>query len=414
MRYFVESYGCTMNFGEGEQLSKKMESLGHTRVDSPDEADIVILNTCTVVDTTEKKMIHRMGELKQEGKEIIVTGCMAKVQPKRISIRLPESMIIPPDQYDLFSGKVESAFGCAPCTETYEFGASAILPIAQGCLGNCSYCITRFARGVLKSYQEDELLNEFKSMLDSGVKEILVTAQDTACYGRDMDTDLPTLLRRFLEFEGEYRIRIGMMNPNNLDRILDDLMDVMEDERVYRFLHIPVQSGSNSVLERMRRHYTVDRFMGIVNRLRERYPDISIATDLITGFPGETDRDHEKSIKLIKDLHADTVNITRFSVRPGTDAATMKNQIHGNISKERSTELTETKMSVEGDINSTLIGQRYRALVTENGRPGTMIARNRNYRPIGIEADIPIGTFIDVEITGSAPTHLVGRIANHQ
>ena len=414
MRYFVESYGCTMNFGEGEQLSKKMESLGHTRVNSPDEADIVILNTCTVVDTTEKKMIHRMGELKQEGKEIIVTGCMAKVQPKRISIRLPESMIIPPDQYDLFSGKVESAFGCAPCTETYEFGASAILPIAQGCLGNCSYCITRFARGVLKSYQEDELLNEFKSMLDSGVKEILVTAQDTACYGRDIDTDLPTLLRRFLEFEGEYRIRIGMMNPNNLDRILDDLMDVMEDERVYRFLHIPVQSGSNSVLERMRRHYTVDRFMGIVNRLRERYPDISIATDLITGFPGETDRDHEKSIKLIKDLHADTVNITRFSVRPGTDAATMKNQIHGNISKERSTELTETKMSVEGDINSTLIGQRYRALVTENGRPGTMIARNRNYRPIGIKADIPIGTFIDVEITGSAPTHLVGRIANHQ
>lgn len=414
MRYFVESYGCTMNFGEGEQLSKKMESLGHTRVDSPDEADIVILNTCTVVDTTEKKMIHRMGELKQEGKEIIVTGCMAKVQPKRISIRLPESMIIPPDQYDLFSGKVESAFGCAPCTETYEFGASAILPIAQGCLGNCSYCITRFARGVLKSYQEDELLNEFKSMLDSGVKEILVTAQDTACYGCDIDTDLPTLLRRFLEFEGEYRIRIGMMNPNNLDRILDDLMDVMEDERVYRFLHIPVQSGSNSVLEKMRRHYTVDRFMGIVNRLRERYPDISIATDLITGFPGETERDHEKSIKLIKDLHADTVNITRFSVRPGTDAATMKNQIHGNISKERSTELTETKMSVEGDINSTLIGQRYRALVTENGRPGTMIARNRNYRPIGIEADIPIGTFIDVEITGSAPTHLVGRIANHQ
>ena len=414
MRYFVESYGCTMNFGEGEQLSKKMESLGHTRVDSPDEADIVILNTCTVVDTTEKKMIHRMGELKQEGKEIIVTGCMAKVQPKRISIRLPESMIIPPDQYDLFSGKVESAFGCAPCTETYEFGASAILPIAQGCLGNCSYCITRFARGVLKSYQEDELLNEFKSMLDSGVKEILVTAQDTACYGRDIDTDLPTLLRRFLEFEGEYRIRIGMMNPNNLDRILDDLMDVMEDERVYRFLHIPVQSGSNSVLEKMRRHYTVDRFMGIVNRLRERYPDISIATDLITGFPGETERDHEKSIKLIKDLHADTVNITRFSVRPGTDAATMKNQIHGNISKERSTELTETKMSVEGDINSTLIGQRYRVLVTENGRPGTMIARNRNYRPIGIEADIPIGTFVDVEITGSAPTHLVGRIVNHQ
>lgn len=414
MRYFVESYGCTMNFGEGEQLSRKMESLGHTRVDSPEEADIVILNTCTVVDTTEKKMIHRMGELKREGKEVIVTGCMAKVQPKRISIRLPESMIIPPDQYDLFTGKVESAFGCAPCGEEPEIGTSAIIPIAQGCLGNCSYCITRFARGVLRSYPEDDLLNEFKSMLDAGAKEILVTAQDTACYGRDTDTDLPTLLRKFLEFEGEYRIRIGMMNPNNLDPILDDLMDVMEDERVYRFLHIPVQSGSNSVLEGMRRHYTVDRFMGIVNRLRERYPDISIATDMICGFPGETERDHEKSIKLIKELHADTVNITRFSVRPGTDAATMKDQIQGNVSKERSTELTETKMSVEGQINSTLIGQRYRVLVTEEGKPGTMIARNRNYRPVGIETDLPIGTFLDVEITGSAPTHLVGKIVDHQ
>lgn len=414
MRYFVESYGCTMNFGEGEQLSRKMEGLGHTRVDSPEEADIVILNTCTVVDTTEKKMIHRMGELKRQGKEVIVTGCMAKVQPKRISIRLPESMIIPPDQYDLFTGKVESAFGCSPCAEEPKIGTSAIIPIAQGCLGNCSYCITRFARGVLKSYQEDDLLNEFKSMLDAGAKEILVTAQDTACYGRDTGTDLPALLRRFLEFDGEHRIRIGMMNPNNLDPILDDLMDVMEDERVYRFLHIPVQSGSNSVLEGMRRHYTVDRFMGIVNRLRERYPDISIATDLICGFPGETERDHEKSIKLIKDLHADTVNITRFSVRPGTDAATMKGQIQGNVSKERSTELTETKMSVEGQINSTLIGQRYRVLVTENGKPGTMIARNRNYRPVGITTDVPIGTFLDVEITGSAPTHLVGKIIDHQ
>ena len=410
MKYFVESYGCTMNYGEGEQLSRKMDSLGHVRVDSADEADIVILNTCTVVETTEKKMIHRMGELKASGKDVIVTGCMAKVQPKRIMIRLPDSLIIPPDEYDLFTGKVESAFGCLPYEETVRREASAILPIAQGCLGNCSYCITRFARGRLRSYPVDELVSEFKSMLDSGAKEILVTAQDTACYGIDIGTTLPNLLKRFLEFDGEYRIRIGMMNPNNLDRILDDLMDVMEDERVYRFLHIPVQSGSNSVLEDMRRHYTVERFMGIVNRLRERYQDISIATDMITGFPGETDKDHEKSLKLIRELHADTVNITRFSVRPGTDAASMKGQIQGNVSKERSTELTKVKMEVERNVNDTLIGKRYRVLVTEKGRAGTVISRNGNYRPIGIEADIPIGTFLDVEVTDAASTHMVGRI----
>lgn len=409
MKYFVESYGCTMNYGEGEQLSRKMDSLGHIRVDSVDEADIVILNTCTVVETTEKKMIKRMGDLKKAGKEVIVTGCMAKVQPKRITIRLPDSMIIPPDEYDLFTGKVESAFGCSDAIERSINGMSAILPIAQGCLGNCSYCITRFARGVLKSYPEEEILSEFKHMLDSGVREILITAQDTACYGRDIGTDLPTLMKKLLEFEGEYRIRIGMMNPNNLDRILDGILDVMEDERVYRFLHIPVQSGSNKVLDDMRRHYSVDRFFGIVNRLRERYPDISIATDIITGFPGETDADHEKSVNLVRKLRADTINITRFSVRPGTDAALMKNQVQGNVSSDRSKELTEAKMIIEADVNEKLIGQRYRVLVTEKGKNGTVITRNRNYRPIGIAEDIPVGTFLDVEVTDSASLFLTGK-----
>ncbi len=401
-----------MNYGEGEQLSRRMESLGHTRVYDEDDADIVILNTCTVVDTTEKKMIRRMGELKKLGKDVIVTGCMAKVQTNRIMVRLPDSLIIPPDEYDLFTGKVESAYGCSEAVSQNDSPVSSILPIAQGCLGNCSYCITRFARGPLRSYPEDELVTEFKRMIDSGSKEILVAAQDTACYGRDQGTDLPALLRKFLEFDGDFRIRIGMMNPNNLDRILDGLMDVMKDPRVYRFLHIPVQSGSNPVLDSMRRHYTVDRFMGIVNRVRERYPEMSIATDFITGFPGESDKDHEKSIKLIERLQADTANITRFSVRPGTDAATMKDQIQGNVSKERSTELTEMKMKVEYNVNERRIGGKYRALITENGKPGTVIGRTEYYRPVGIEGNIPLGTFADVEITGCAPTHLLGRVLN--
>ncbi len=404
-----------MNYGEGEQLSRKMSLLGHTRVDSADDADIVILNTCVVIETTEKKMIHRIGEFKKQGKEVVVTGCMAKVQPKRISIRLPESIIIPPDEYELFTGKIDSAFGHSVPTEPINV-TSGILPIAQGCLGNCSYCITRFARGKLKSYPEEELIEEFRSMLDLGAKEILVTAQDTACYGLDIGTNLPSLLKKFLEFDGDYRIRIGMMNPNNLDRILDDLMDSMDDDRVYKFLHIPVQSGSNSILKEMKRHYTTDRFFGIVNQLRERFPKISIATDMISGFPGETESDHQKSLKLIKELHADTVNITRFSARPGTDAAVMKNQIQGNISKERSTELTEMKMRVEYSVNKKLIGERCHVLVTEIGRTGTVITRNENYRPIGVKGNYPIGTFLDVEITGCASTHLEGIVisATHQ
>ena len=409
MKYFVESYGCTMNYGEGEQLSRKMDSLGHVRVDSVDDADIVILNTCTVVETTEKNMIRRMGDLKNKEKKVIVTGCMAKVQPKRITIRLPDSLVIPPDRYGEFSDLVSNEYGCSAPSDVPRHGMSAILPIAQGCLGNCSYCITRFARGGLRSYDEKLLIEEFNSMIDDGAKEVLITAQDTACYGRDTKTDLPHLIRRFLERDGDYRIRIGMMNPNNLEPILDDLMDVMEDRRVYRFLHIPVQSGSDDVLRNMRRRYTAEGFLSMVERLRARYPDISISTDLISGFPGETDDDHRKSVELIRRLHADTVNITRFSVRPGTDAATMKDQIQGNVSKERSTELTETKMEVEYGVNSNLVGKRFRVLVTEKGKDSTVITRTENYRPVGIAEDIPLGTFLDVEVTDCASTYVTGR-----
>ena len=399
-----------MNYGEGEQLSKKMDSLGHVKADNADEADIVILNTCTVVETTEKNMIRRMGDLKKKGKKVIVTGCMAKVQPKRIMIRLPDSVIIPPDRYDEFTDLIGKEYGCSEPVDVPRYGMSAILPIAQGCLGNCSYCITRFARGHLKSYDEDSLAEEFNRMVDDGAKEILITAQDTACYGRDIGTDLPHLIRRFLEKNGDYRIRIGMMNPNNLDPILDDLTEIMEDRRMYRFLHIPVQSGSDSVLRNMRRRYTAEEFLAIADRLRARIPDISISTDMITGFPGETDEDHRKSVELIRRLHADTVNITRFSVRPGTDAASMKDQIQGNVSKERSTELTETKMDVEYKVNERLIGKRFRVLVTEKGKEGTVITRTENYRPVGIDEDLPLGTYLEVEVTDCASTYVTGKI----
>ena len=409
MRYFVESYGCTMNYGEGEQHARKMESLGHERAGSAEEADIVILNTCTVVDTTEKRMIKRMNELRASGKDVIVTGCMAKVQGSRIMLRLPNAVVVPPEDYDLFTGMVESKFGTGCCTERTPYGRTAILPVAQGCLGHCTYCITRLARGKLISRPVDELVDEFRDLIDSGVKEILVTAQDTACYGLDIGTDLGKLLRELLMFDGDYRIRIGMMNPNYLERILDDMIDVLKDDRVYRFLHIPVQSGSNGVLKDMKRHYTVNSFLGIVNRLRDEIPDISIATDIICGFPGETDSDHQKTIALLRKLRADTVNITRFSVRPGTEAAEMK-EVQGNVVKERSQELTEVKNAVEYDVNSKLIGQRFRVLVTENGRPGTMIARTGNYRPVTIEGELNIGDFVDVEVTDCASTYLVGKL----
>ena len=253
MRHYVESYGCTMNFGEGRKLSADMASMGYSEAPSAEEADIVILNTCTVVDTTEKRMLARISELKKLGKEIVVTGCMAKAQPRRVEIRLPESIIVPPEDYHVFAREIAERYGIAGPPLPIKQETDAILPIAQGCLGNCSYCITKFARGNLKSYPADEMTSTFKSFVKSGAKEILVTAQDTACYGWDVGTNLQTLIRSMLEVDGEYRVRIGMMNPNNLMRIWEGLIETFDDRRMYRFLHIPVQSGSDRILKAMRR-----------------------------------------------------------------------------------------------------------------------------------------------------------------
>ncbi|MCQ2070419.1 MAG: tRNA (N(6)-L-threonylcarbamoyladenosine(37)-C(2))-methylthiotransferase [archaeon] len=408
MKYYVESYGCTMNYGEGDEMAEKMDRLGFTRSPTADDADIVVLNTCTVVETTEKKMIKRMNELKAAGKEVIVTGCMAKVQANRVMVRLPGSLIIPPEDYSGFSDAVSKMYGCGTPIDIENWDTSAIIPIAQGCRGNCTYCITRFARGVLKSYSPTSIKKRFDYLVDSGVKEILITAQDTGCYGRDCSSDLGELLRILLEKEGDYRVRIGMMNPNSLKPVLDSVLDAFEDPRVYRFLHIPVQSGSNHVLDMMKRHYTVEDFFDLVGKIRARFPDMSIAIDLIAGFPGETDEDHKESLELIRKLRADTVNITRFSPRPGTVAFGM-DQINGRILKDRSTELTQVKNETEGDVNSALVGKIVDTIVTERSSDGSVITRTDNYRPVAIKEDIPLGSFIKVEITESHPTYLVGK-----
>lgn len=409
MKYYVESYGCTMNFGEGRKLSEDMASMGYVEVDSADKADIVVLNTCTVVETTEKHMISRIAELKKVGKKIVVTGCMAKAQPQRIEIRLPDSPIIPPENYDNFVSIISSKYGIAGEPQPYFKDKCAILPIAQGCLGHCSYCITKFARGDLVSYPEKNLKDRFDRFVDDGATEILITAQDTACYGHDTGTDLPTLLRTFLSKEGDYRIRLGMMNPNALKRILGDLLDVMnEDERIYRFIHIPVQSASNDVLRNMRRQYRYEDYRSLITRLREAIPDISIATDIICGFPGESDEEHEANLQMIRELKLDTVNITRFSARPGTDAAQMT-PVHGRISKDRSAELTAVKNDTENEVNSHLVGREFIALSTEKGKGGTIV-RTNNYRPVVVREDIPLGQFVKVVVTENKPTYLIGRL----
>jgi tRNA A37 methylthiotransferase MiaB len=185
-------------------------------------------------------------------------------------------------------------------------------------------------------------------------------------------------------------------------------MDVMSDERIYKFVHVPVQSGSDDVLKRMNRRYTASGFLDMVDRIRSSHRSISISTDLISGFPGETDDNHKKSLELIRAVSPDTINVTRFSARPGTEAASMDGQIHGRTSKERSRAITAARFNEALERNRELLGKTVRALVTEEGKDGTMIARTNNYRPVIVSGDHGLGRFLDVEITDCEPTHLFG------
>ncbi|MBI0584322.1 MAG: tRNA (N(6)-L-threonylcarbamoyladenosine(37)-C(2))-methylthiotransferase [Methanomassiliicoccus sp.] len=410
MKVRVETYGCTMNQGEGAELAERLAALGHEVTEDPAEAELVVLNTCTVIKETEGRMLRRMAELNGQRKRLIVVGCMASVQPDDIVRHAPNALILAPRNYDSFSSLVEENIGRGGCpAPMLPSPTTSVLPIAQGCVGACSYCITRHARGTLTSYPVENLARQARTALEGGASEILVTAQDTACYGFDAGTDLSVLLDAITALPGEFMVRVGMMNPDNLGRIIDRFIPSWTSPRVYQFVHLPVQSGSAAVLEGMNRGYRPEEFATLVRELRAASPGMTLSTDVITGFPGESDEDHRATVALLREVRPDIVNVTRFSPRQGTPAARSRNQVHGGISKERSRELTGLRFEISAEVNAALVGGQERVLVTEPGKNDTSIGRTRSYKQVVLSGRLRAGTWLEVEISDSAPTHLFGR-----
>ncbi|WP_400204100.1 tRNA (N(6)-L-threonylcarbamoyladenosine(37)-C(2))-methylthiotransferase [Candidatus Methanomassiliicoccus intestinalis] len=407
MKVYVESYGCTMNHGEGEKIETTMSLLGHEIVSDPSDADLIVLNTCTVITETQNRMLKRAKEISEDGKKLIISGCMASIQPEDLISVAPNAQIIDPKNYHKLPSLVGNGDGL-PVIKNPTI--TSILPIAQGCLGSCTYCITRFARGTLCSYPLQDLVSEAKSLIQTGTKELLVTAQDTACYGFDTGSTLTDLITSLTSLDGRFMIRIGMMNPNNLLKILKDFMPAWMNPKVYKFIHIPVQSGSPEVLKSMQRSYSPEEFKNLVFELRSYCPEISISTDVITGFPGETDADHKLTMELIEDIMPDTVNVTRYSARPNTPAASFSHQVPGWISKDRSRELTKLRFKISESKNNSQIGKDFSGIVSEIGKPGTMIVRTNSYRPVVICEKLPLGSEVRVRITDSKSTYLIGEI----
>ncbi|MFA6364622.1 tRNA (N(6)-L-threonylcarbamoyladenosine(37)-C(2))-methylthiotransferase [Methanoregula sp.] len=381
-RVYIETYGCSYNFGDTANLVEVLKYYGSTRVESPDEADAFIVNTCTVVGPTERRMLRRLSALQE--KPLYVTGCMPLVQREAI-LSVCNPVIISPDTIREAYLRVRTV---AP-------GGTGVVQIAQGCLGHCTYCITRRARGPLASFPKEEILEKVRAFVDAGAYEIQLTAQDVSAYGRDLGTDLPALLSTISDLPGNYRIRIGMMNPATVLPVLDELVDACASDRIFRFLHLPVQSGSDRILEQMGRGYTVQEFEEIVAAFRSRYPDISIATDFIVGFPGETEDDFSRSLALIGRTKPAKVNVTRHSKRPFTGPFAEKD-FPDSVKKDRSRLLNAYAEEQYSVTNRPLIGTTVSCVVTEKLRPGSVMARTAAYQGVVIQNDLPIGAAVEV------------------
>ncbi|KAA0000660.1 MAG: tRNA (N(6)-L-threonylcarbamoyladenosine(37)-C(2))-methylthiotransferase, partial [Thermoplasmata archaeon] len=396
MRVYIETYGCAANQGDASIMQGILVEKGHQIVSDVGQADAIILNTCTVIDTTQQRMINRIKKLMREGKTLIVAGCMASSQAEIVKKIAKDAILLPPRSVVYVDDALKGRDGFSESSKAGIPRAIKIklnIPIADGCLYNCSYCITKIARGNLTSYPADLLVADIKKAVKEGCKEIRLTAQDTASYGRDIGRSLPELINMVANIEGEFRVRVGMMHPLSAYNILDDLLDSFNNKKVYKFLHLPLQSASPKILRKMRRGYTFEHFMEIIEAFRKKFADITIATDVIVAFPGEEKEDFEHTLNALLEIEPDVINITRFSPRPGTDSWKMK-RMPTQIAKERSRILSSIAQEIAYKRNRKLIGKKVNALFLEEYK-NWKVGKTDSYKSV-FSKNASIGDFMKV------------------
>ncbi len=400
-----ETYGCAVNKADTEYMTGLLEKSGYAITD---DAEVTVVNTCTVKTPTEKKILERLRELEREKRKVVVSGCMPSAQPE-VTEEFREFSFIGVNVRDIVEAVDETRKGQRFIRISRQGNILGlpkrrwnrlveIIPIASGCAGDCSYCITRKARGGLQSRPLRDILWRVRESLREGVRELWITAQDTGAYGLDSGSSLPELLNEITKIKGAYRIRVGMMNPQHAREMLDDLVECYQSDKIYRFLHLPVQSGDNTVLKAMNRRYRVSDFKAVVERFREEINDLTVSTDVILGFPGEDDKAFQNTVDLIREVKPEVLHISRFWLRPGTQAEGMK-QHPTRITKDRSRVMSEIFKEYALEKNRAWIGWRGRILVSGKGRYGSLVGRNQSYKPVILETTRDaLGEFVDVRI----------------
>ncbi|MBW2974438.1 tRNA (N(6)-L-threonylcarbamoyladenosine(37)-C(2))-methylthiotransferase [Candidatus Woesearchaeota archaeon] len=424
-RIYFQTHGCSTNLSESEVMTGLLKRAGFSIAGNAREADILVINICTVKgEATALREIRKLDE-SFPGKRLIIAGCITQnILEDAREIREDASFIsthnirsIVEVVEEVINDNIIAAVGRDEYVKinlpkVRKNDVIGIVPILSGCLNSCSYCSVRNVKGRLLSYDIEDVRSEVMRCLRDGCREIWVTSQDNSAYMLDKggESSLPELIGRITAINRRFFVRIGMMNPLHLKDILEPMIEAYKSDRVFKFLHVPVQSGNDSILRLMRRGYSADDFRMIIREFRKNIPNITISTDIICGFPTETEQQFNDSLNLIREIKPDVLNISRFQARPGTEAAVMEAQVDGGIIKNRSRLLTSIYENISRMGNERWLNWHGEVLIDEKGKEGTWIGRNLAYKPVIVKGNLKLGDFVDVRVDNITSHDLRGEI----
>jgi len=407
-----------------------LKNSGHDLINEEEDSDVNIVNICTVKgDTTALREIRRLKKQFPE-KKLIVAGCITEsIVPKikgidetisfvnthnfgRISTVVENSLN--GTSLELMDKKYESKVNLPSVRKNPVIG---IVPILNGCNYFCTFCSTKLVKGKLVSYPMDAIREDVKSHLKSGCKEIWITSNDTGAYMVEQGgkQKLAELLDRILSIPLDFKVRVGMMNPGNTISVLDELIEIYKNPKMFKFLHVPVQAGNDEVLRLMNRKYSVKDFIKVVEAFRKEIPEITISTDIIVGFPSETEAQFNDSLELLNKIRPDVLNLSRYAAREGTIAAKMK-QIQTNTLKHRSQIMTKVHHQIALENNQKWLNWEGKILIDEKGKNDTWIGRNHCYKPVIVKGNFKLGDETEVKVNETTSFDLRGECqptANH-
>ena len=420
-KIWVEAYGCSASFADSEIISGLIVNGGHTLAKNSSESDLNLIVTCSVKDATANKMVYRIKQLKS--KPLVVAGCLPKAEQTTVEKFSENASMLGPNSLGKTLSVIDSTLSGKKAialedTDLSKVGLPkvrlnpvvGIVEIATGCMSECTFCQTKLSKGNLTSFRIGDIVRQVNIEVEDGCKEIWLSSTDNGCYGFDIGSDLPKLVDAISELPRDFKIRVGMMNPMYMPRICENLLNSFENDRVYKFLHIPVQSGNDKVLNDMKRGHTAKTFRDAVKKFRGKFGNFTISTDVIVGFPSESETDFEDTVQLLEETRPDVVNLSKYSQRPGTEAATWR-QIDVSEVRRRSKQIYNLSRRISHENNLRWIGWTGNVLFNEKIEEGVR-GRNYAYKPILVKDDVEVGENHQVTIIDAYENNLLGAITS--